>query len=91
MLLGMQSLFYLFAKCFALLTPLQKGLKLKQFATFELLFAFPVLLSFFRVPSVSASQLPSSFASVVAVCYVFLSAPREKKPQNMCKHILCES
>lgn len=60
------------------LTPLQKGLKLQQFVTFELLSAFPVLLSSFLVLSVLASQLPSSFAFVVAVCYVFPSAPREK-------------
>lgn len=70
----------LLCKMLRTLTPLQEGLHLKQCFTFELLSAFPVLLSSFPVPFASASQLPSSFASVVAVCYVFLSAPREKSP-----------
>lgn len=80
------SLFDFFCKMLCIPIPLQKGYKLEHFATFELLFAFPVLSSFL-VLSVSASQLPSSFVSEAAVCYVFLSAPRKKKSKecvNIC-------
>lgn len=75
---GNAKFILLVCKMLCTLASLQKGFKLEQFVTFELLFAFLVLLSSFLVPSFSASQLPSSFAFVVAVCYVFLSAPREK-------------
>lgn len=77
MFLEIQSLFDFFCKMLCTPVSPQEGHKLEHFVTFEPLFAFLVLSSFL-VPSVSTSQLPSSFASVVAVCYVFLSAPRQK-------------